>query len=128
MKFHGHWVATQDSRLVVTPNEFDETDLTPASNWSEAHQNDDPALPHGFIDPARVIAEVARRWLAAHPGEAHQFEEPAHGGMEIHTLEDFGRLCLRLAPGLQSSRSASPASVPSAPAGPAQPIDNIPFR
>ena len=109
MKFPGHWVATQDSKLTVTPDVFDETELTQASNWSEAHQNDNPDLPHGYIDAARVIAEVASRWLATHPEVARQLGQTAHGALEINTLEDFGRLCLRLAPSLPAQPAAAPA-------------------
>ena len=128
MKFPGHWVATQDSKLTVTPDVFDETELTQASNWSEAHQNDNPDLPHGYIDAARVIAEVASRWLATHPEVARQLGQTAHGALEINTLEDFGRLCLWLAPSLPATRPVQAAAAPAKSQPSLDSNDTIPLR
>ena len=126
MKFQGYWVASQDSKLSVSPAEFDETDLTEASNWTEAHQNEDPTLPHGFTDPGRVLAEVAARWLSAHPEVQRQLAAGEQGEVAVNTLEEFGRLCLLLAPALKTIRAAPPASQLAADA-PGKSSAEIPF-
>lgn len=82
--------------MIVRPDVFDETDLSQASGWMEAHQNEDTSLPQGYRDPARVIAEVARQWLALHPEVAQTLSEGEGRESVIHSLEDFGRLCLQL--------------------------------
>jgi hypothetical protein len=97
MKFPGHWVSTHESSVIVKADVFDETDLSQASGWMEAHQNADAALPQGHRDPARVIAEAARQWLVLHPEIAQTISMEEGGEFVIHNVEDFGRLCLQLA-------------------------------
>jgi hypothetical protein len=41
------------SRLI--PDVFDDMDLTEASNRTKSHQNECPAVPHGFSDAAQLI-------------------------------------------------------------------------
>jgi hypothetical protein len=132
MKIPGYWVASTGSGVKVSRTDFDETDLTAESRWTQAHQNDDPALPHGFTDPAQVIAEVARR-VAAHAelkaAKDWQAESGDQEAIEVRTLEDLGRLCIALAPAMQPASSAIPSGTrPASQNTSGQSDDEIPFR
>ena len=61
MQFSGFWVAGDKTKVGVTPAVFDETELSEASKWKAAHQNEDPALPHGFVEWADAVADMERR-------------------------------------------------------------------
>ena len=61
MKFSGYWVSGDAEKIVVTPAKFDETDLTEDSDWTKAHQNVEPALPHGFVRWEDAVTEMRRR-------------------------------------------------------------------
>jgi len=61
MKFYGCWVSGNKSKVVVMPAEFDDTDLSEVSNWKEAHQNEEPKLPHGFVNWNDAVANMERR-------------------------------------------------------------------
>jgi hypothetical protein len=113
MNFPGYWVETRGLAIRLTPDVFDEMDLTEASNWTEAHQNEDPSVPHGFTDAARLMAEVAERWLALHPAVRQRLTTEAESELEVRSAEDLALLFLRLAPRLRRERSK-----PGAPRGP----------
>ena len=49
MQFSGYWVSGNTEKIVVTLAKFDTNDLTRDSDWTEAHQNAGPAMPHGFV-------------------------------------------------------------------------------
>lgn len=61
MQFGGWWVHGDEKGVGITPHLFDETELSEASNWREAHQNEDPAAPHGFIDWSAALSDVEKR-------------------------------------------------------------------
>lgn len=61
MKFSAYWVSGEAEKVAVTPAKFDETDLTEDSDWTEAHQNVDPAMPHGFVCWNDAATEIRRR-------------------------------------------------------------------
>lgn len=103
MKFPGYWVETRGLAIRLTPDVFDETDLTEVSNWTEAHQNEDPSVPHGFTDAARLMAEVAERWLGLHPAVRQRLAAEAESELEVRSAEDLAMLYLRLAPRLQKA-------------------------
>jgi hypothetical protein len=98
MRFSGYWVSQQDSTITVLPDRFDETDLSEKSNWTEAHQNEDPSCPAGYIKPKSVLLDVARRLVQMHPHIAAANLEPMNEEFSVNSLEDFGLLCLKLLP------------------------------
>lgn len=49
MNFPGYWIDTSGLALRMTPDVSDEANRTEASNWTEAHQNDDRSEPHGRL-------------------------------------------------------------------------------
>ena len=103
MRFGGAWISRLQDGVKVEFASFDETDLTEASNWTEAHQNVDPEFPAGYVDPARIVAEAGRKLLEARP----EFRaESGDGPVEIRTLEDYGRLCLGMSEWIATMASA----------------------
>ena len=101
MKFSGFWISPTDRDLAVFPAEFDETELSESSRWTEAHENEDRTGPAGFVEPARLIAEVGLRLLEKNPNLAAMVLRQASGTeFAIESAEDFGLLCLRLSPQL----------------------------
>ena len=95
MQFPGAWITSLQGGVRVEFATFDDTDLSEASNWTEAHQNADPDYPSGYVDPARIVAEAGRKLLEVRP-ELRAGMSEGDGPLEIRTLEDYGRLCLRM--------------------------------
>ena len=117
MKFSGFWISPTDRDLAVFPAEFDETELSESSRWTEAHENEDPTGPAGFVEPARLIAEVGLRLLEKNPNLAATVLRSASGSeFAIESAEDFGLLCLRLSPQLAEITRANARRVRKAPA------------
>jgi len=96
MRFSGYWVSHQDSTISVVPADFDETDLSEKTKWTEAHQNEDPALPAGFTKRKSVLLDVARRFSQLHPEIAAARVATIDEEFTVNSLEDFGLLCLKL--------------------------------
>lgn len=61
MQFPGWWVEGDEKGVKITPYMFDDTELSETSDWTEAHQNDDPRLPHGFVAWDSTVADVRKR-------------------------------------------------------------------
>lgn len=61
MKFPGYWISGDAQEIVIMKYDFDETELSEASEWKEAHQNEDPSLPHGFVHWEDAIADAQKR-------------------------------------------------------------------
>lgn len=61
MQFPGWWVDGDTDSVTITRAVFDDTELSESSDWKMAHQNDDGALAHGFVDEDDMLAEVRRR-------------------------------------------------------------------
>ncbi len=61
MQFPGWWVSGDASGVTLTPNVFDDTELSEASDWKEAHQNEDPDQPHGYIEWDKAVLDMRRR-------------------------------------------------------------------
>jgi len=55
MRFGGYWVSAERDNLEVVVGEFDDTDLSDHSDWTEAWQNEDPGYAHGFLDPLPIL-------------------------------------------------------------------------
>lgn len=94
MKFSGYWVSAKNGVVTALPDVFDETDLTAESNWTEAHQNEEPTYPAGFVDPARILAETGMKLLEVNPDLAKAVAALEHQKMDIRNAEDFGLFCL----------------------------------
>ena len=95
MQFPGYWVDGEGSNVTVERSVFDDTELSPESDWKEAYQNADPSMPRGFIKPEAVLRDVCRRILNGKAGT--QAAEPESQLISIFCLEDLARLVLRLA-------------------------------
>jgi hypothetical protein len=63
MKYPGYWVHKSDDSVVLVPFSFDETELDPKKNWTEAWQNSDEAsLSMGFVELTSAL-KCAEKWL-----------------------------------------------------------------
>ena len=64
MKYPGYWVYKSDGNVVLEPYSFDETELDPGSNWTEAWQNSEAiSLSMGFIELSNAL-KCAEKWLS----------------------------------------------------------------
>ena len=61
MRFGGYWVSAERDNLEVVVGEFDDTDLSDHSDWTEAWQNEDPGYAHGFLDPLTMLHDLSKR-------------------------------------------------------------------
>lgn len=98
MRFPGYWISVQDGVVTALPGTFDDTDLSESSNWTEAHQNEDPEYPAGYIKPDRIISEAGLKLLQANPELERKVESLQSGEFVIRNAEDFGLFCLWMAP------------------------------
>jgi hypothetical protein len=98
MQFPGYWISEQDGVVTASPGTFDDTELSESSNWTEAHQNEDPEYPAGYIKPDRIVCEAGLKLLAANPELERKVEALESGEFVIRNAEDFGLFCLWMAP------------------------------
>ena len=61
MQFPGYWISGNANSVIITRYPFDDTELTEASDWKEAHQNSDASLPHGFVRWSDALVDIERR-------------------------------------------------------------------
>lgn len=127
MKFSGYWVSAKDGVVSALPDVFDETVLTAESNWTEAHQNEDPTCPAGYVDPARILAETGLKLLDANPELAKAVAALENQKMEIRNAEDFGLFCLSQITWL-ADRARNEAKPRTMPALDQAQNDEIPFN
>lgn len=127
MKFSGYWVSAKDGVVSALPDVFDETDLNAESNWTEAHQNEDPTCPAGYVDPARILAETGLKLLDANPELAKAVAALENQKMEIRNAEDFGLFCLSQITWL-ADRARNEAKPRTMPALDQAQNDEIPFN
>jgi len=95
MKFPGYRLSIVDGALSVCVTEFDETELSTASDWKETWENADEALPHGYVEPFAMLHAVCRRVLeGTDPELAASFTARFQAGeaLPVSTLEDLARL------------------------------------
>jgi hypothetical protein len=102
MRFPGFWVANDGGPVRVSTYVFDDTELSDHSNWKEAWQNEDPGLPHGFVDPLAALQEICRRL----EGEMTDDQRAAvvnclkaESGYEVRSLSDLVQLIQASIPG-----------------------------
>ena len=100
MQFPGYWISVQDGVVTASPSTFDDTDLSQSSNWTEAHQNEDPAYPAGYIKIDRIVGETGLKLLQTNPELRSRVEAMESGEFVIRNAEDFGLFCLWMAPGM----------------------------
>ncbi len=84
-----------EGRINVTSGQFDETELSDHSNWREAWQNEDPDVPHGYLDCLAMLQAVSR--TVAGPLAPAELEEArarfrAGTPCPVASLEDLARL------------------------------------
>ncbi len=130
MKFDGYWVSKVDGTVSVIAGEFDETELTQESDWTEAMQNEEPTYPHGFIKPLAMLHSVCQKLVGElDMDERRKMAEDLRGGgiLPVTTVEEFARLIQLCIP-----RTERLPSVMSAPArlamDTAHDDDEIPFK
>lgn len=108
MRFYGFWISDTESGVHVESYCFDETELSESSNWTEAHQNEDPENPAGYIDPARILSEAGLKLLEKNPDIAKATQAVDFSSREIKSIEDFGYFSLHLSlPVAEDSRRAA---------------------
>ena len=103
MRFPGYWLTRHSDHVTVASHSFDDTDLSQKSNWTEAHQNEDPEYPAGYVKAGLLLAEVVRALHEINPDVFHKVEDLEDNEsvlLDIKTVEDLGRLCIHLAPEL----------------------------
>ena len=60
MQFTGYWVSLNGTSVTIDQAIFDETELTPESNWKEAWQNiDSDAGVWGYVEFKSAIQQAA---------------------------------------------------------------------
>ena len=61
MQLFGYWVTYKDTYITIDHATFDETELTPESNWKEAWQNiDSDAGVWGYVEIQAAIRQAAK--------------------------------------------------------------------
>lgn len=97
MRFPGYWVEGTGTSVTVRSCAFDDTELSESSDWKEAHQNEDPATRHGYVEPLAMLREVCRRVLDGQPTDLN-FPEPSEdaAAVKIDNAEQLARLVLRV--------------------------------
>jgi hypothetical protein len=92
MQFPGYWVFGAGSKVWVTPEVFDDTEVSPESGWTEAHQNGE-SDGDGFICtvPEALLNNVCDRILRKEPRFVEANPHPGYKGEIIHlaTLESL---------------------------------------
>ena len=121
MKFDGFWVFEADGKVVLESSVFDDTELDPATHWTEAWQNQDADAPaKGFVGMAPAVAHAARLLARSQSAEIsdEQIASIQHtasifqgGRCAVSNLEDLSRFCM-VVNSLGEIRSAVEASVP----------------
>ncbi len=61
MRFPGYWTDGQGDDVTLKFAYFDDTELTPESNWKLAYQNEEESWPSGFVDPLATLREICSR-------------------------------------------------------------------
>jgi hypothetical protein len=101
LKFSGYWVTSQQGNTEVTIGEFDDTELSDHSNWTEAWQNEDPSAPHGFIDPFAMLHEVSAKIAGKPSGDDLKVARDKFSSgtsCAVNSLEDLVRLIQLVVP------------------------------
>lgn len=61
MQFPGYWISNKVTYITIVHSIFDETELTPESNWKEAWQNIDlDAGVWGYVEIQAAIRQAAK--------------------------------------------------------------------
>jgi hypothetical protein len=95
LRIPGYWVASEDGKIMVTLGEFDDTELSDHSKWTEAWQNEDPSLPHGFIDPLTMLRDVSEKIAGQTSDDDFKVASAKFSvgaSCPVNTLEDLARL------------------------------------
>lgn len=101
VRFLGYWVSAERDNLEVSVGEFDDTDLSDHSDWTEAWQNEDPEYAHGFLDPLTMLHDLSKK--IAGELDAEELELAATKFREgipcpVNDLQDLARLIQLLIP------------------------------
>lgn len=101
VRFGGYWVSAERDNLEVSAGEFDDTDLSDHSDWTEAWQNEDPEYAHGFVDPLTMLHDLSKK--IAGELDAKELEVAAAKFREgipcpVNDLQDLARLIQLLIP------------------------------
>lgn len=97
MRFPGYWIDGQGDDVTLQFALFDDTELTPESDWKQSYQNDDEGLPWGFVDPLSALRDVCSR---VRRGDGPSGEETIETGIDeifrIQNADDLALVTLQL--------------------------------
>ena len=103
MRFPGFWINGVGADVTLQFAFFDDTELTPESNWKLAYQNGDEGWPSGFVEPLEALRDVCARVGRGNSSR----EEPTHSGagemVHVRGIEDLARVTLHLLDGVASA-------------------------
>ena len=112
MRFPGFWTDGEGDNVTLQFACFDDTELTPESNWKLAYQNGDEEWPSGFVEPLEALRDLCAR-VGRGNGSKEKPTDPGTGEMvHIRGIDDLARVALHLldrvasAPGRAAERAA----------------------
>ena len=85
MQFPGYWVSGAGSKVWLTPYMFDDTELSPASDFTQAWENGETGKD-GFVShvPEPLINNICDRILRRDPRFIESDPHPGYKGEIIH--------------------------------------------
>ena len=112
MRFPEFYIDGQGDDVSLKFAFFDDTELTPESNWKLAYQNGDKGWPSGFVEPLEALRDVCER-IGRGNGSREEATDPGAGNtVHIRGMDDLARVALHLldrvalAPGRVAERAA----------------------
>ena len=96
MRFPGFWINGVGADVTLQFAFFDDTELTPESNWKLAYQNGDEGWPSGFVEPLEALRDVCAR-VGRRNGSREEPTDPGAGDtVHIRGMDDLARVALHL--------------------------------
>ena len=101
VRFRGYWVSAVQGKIEVVAGEFDDTELSEQSGWTEALQNEDHNHPHGFLDPLTMLHDLSKKIAGEIDADelelaATRFRQGAP--CPVNDIEDLARLIQLIIP------------------------------
>ena len=96
MRFPGFWTDGEGDNVTLQFAFFDDTELTPASNWKLAYQNGDRGWPSGFVDPLAALRDICVRVERGNGSSEEPIDPGAGDIVHIRGMDDLARVALHL--------------------------------